>query len=140
MDAASINNEKPPYGVGDASFRAAGGERGIRRLVDDFYDQMDSLPEASTIRAMHPADLEVSHDKLARFLCGWLGGPKLFQQKYGPITIPRAHSHLPIGRTERDTWLLCMSKALEQQPYSSDFKKYLLGQLAIPAERCRTRE
>lgn len=140
MDTMLVDNEKPRYGVGDASFQAAGGEQGIRRLVDDFYDYMDSLPEARTIRAMHPADLEVSRDKLARFLCGWLGGPKLFPQKYGPIAIPRAHGHLPIGRAERDTWLLCMSKAVDRQPYSPDFKKYLLVQLAIPAERCRTRE
>ncbi|MBM4258940.1 MAG: group II truncated hemoglobin [Deltaproteobacteria bacterium] len=140
MDAVQRNNEKPRFGVGGASFQAAGGEVGIRRLVDDFYDQMDSLPEAKIIRAMHPTDLTVSRDKLARFLCGWLGGPKLFQQKYGSIIIPKAHSHLPIGRAERDTWLLCMSKAIEQQPYSPEFKKYLLEQLAIPAERCRTRE
>src|SRR5690349_8622619 len=140
MNAIQTNNEQPRFGVGDASFQAAGGEQGIRHLVDAFYDQMESLPEAKTIRAMHSANLAVSRDKLTRFLCGWLGGPKLFQQKYGPIIIPKAHSHLPIGRAERDVWLFCMSKALEQQPYSPDFKKYLLEQLAIPAERCRTRE
>ena len=140
VNETQINTEKPRYGVGDASFQAAGGEQGIRRLVDAFYDQMDSLPEAKTIRAMHPTDLTISRDKLARFLCGWLGGAKLFQQKYGPIIIPKAHSHLPIGRAERDAWLFCMSKAIAQQPYHPAFKTYLLAQLAVPAERCRTQE
>lgn len=134
--------KQPPrrFGDGDASYQTAGGEAGIRRLVDDFYEQMDTLPEAKVIRAMHPADLTVSRDKLARFLCGWLGGPKLFQEKYGSIIIPKAHAHLPIGRAERDAWLQCMYEALLRQPYSPEFKQYLLTQLAVPAERCRTRE
>ena len=43
------------YGVGDASYRAAGGIEGLRRLVDDFYRCMDELPEAAAVRAMHGA-------------------------------------------------------------------------------------
>ena len=132
-------NVRLPYGVEDASYRAAGGEAGIRKLVDDFYDAMDQLPEAATIRAMHPEDLTVSRDKLARFLCGWLGGPKLYAEKYGPIRIPQAHSRFEIGSKERDAWLLCMEEALKNQPYAAEFKKYLLEQLYVPAERSRNR-
>ncbi|MGE0826887.1 MAG: group II truncated hemoglobin [Candidatus Binatia bacterium] len=139
-NAHSKTTGSPRYGEGDASFQAAGGEAGIRRLVDDFYDYMDTLPDARDIRAMHPSDLTVSRDKLARFLCGWLGGPKLFREKYGPITIPKAHAHLPIGAAERDAWLLCMKKAISRQPYNPEFKHYLFTQLTIPAERVRNRE
>ena len=127
------------YGEGDASFQAAGGEAGIRKLVDDFYDVMDTLPEAQVIRNMHPQTLDVSRDKLARFLCGWLGGPRLFREKYGPISIPLAHQHLAIGVQERDAWLGCMARAVEKQPFDPAFKVYLLEQLAVPAERCRKR-
>jgi hemoglobin len=129
--------EERRYGVGDASFRAAGGEEGIRRLVEDFYRLMDSLPEARRIRAMHPPDLEESIDKLARFLCGWLGGPKRYQEKYGRIALPHAHAHLPIDADDRDAWLLCMDRALALQPFADDFKAYLIEQLAVPAERIR---
>ncbi len=132
--------EKLGYGTGDASFQAAGGVAGIRQLVDDFYDLMEGLPEAQEIRAMHPAALTQSRDKLARFLCGWLGGPKLYREKYGPIRIPSAHAHLNIGTKQRDAWLSCMQQALEQQPYAASFKTYLLKQLAVPAERCRTQD
>lgn len=125
------------YGDGDASFRAAGGESGLRRLVDDFYDIMDADPAAATIRAMHPDALEVSRDKLARFLCGWLGGPHRYNEKYGRITIPGAHSHLDIGVSERDAWLACMRDAIARQPWPDDFKDYLLRALAVPAERVR---
>lgn len=130
----------PAYGVGDASFRAAGGEEGIRRLVDAFYDCMEALPEARDIRAMHPADLDVSRDKLARFLCGWLNGPKRYQEKYGSISIPGAHAHLAIGSRERDAWLACMAAALARQAYEPEFRDYLLRQLAVPAERVRNRD
>ncbi len=134
------HSQQPRYGDGDASFQAAGGRTGIRRLVDNFYDLMEQLPETQEIRALHPADLTQSRDKLARFLCGWLGGPQLYREKYGSIRIPSAHAHLNIGTKQRDAWLLCMHKALEQQPYAESFKAYLIEQLAIPAERCRTRD
>ncbi len=123
------------YGVDDGSFRTAGGEAGIRKLVDDFYDVMDREPGAAVIRRMHPADLEVSRDKLARFLCGWLGGPKRYREKYGPIQIPKAHARFPIGGDERDAWLHCMAEAISMQDYPLDFASYLLAQLRIPAER-----
>lgn len=133
------SHQRPVYGKGDASFQAAGGEQGVFRLVNEFYRQMTILPEARGIRAMHSEDLSSSIDKLACFLCGWLGGPKLYREKYGEIRIPVAHRHLDIGPAERDAWLLCMEKAIERQPFPADFKSYLLRELFVPAERSRTR-
>lgn len=123
------------YGFSDNSFKAAGEEAGIRKLVDDFYHLMNELPEAKTIRAMHKNDLTSSRDKLTLFLCGWMGGPKLYQEKYGSINIPRDHAHLIISEVERDAWLLCMECAIALQNYTPEFGQYLLTQLRIPAER-----
>lgn len=131
-------NEKVLFGHHDNSYKAAGEEEGLRQLSADFYYFMDSLPEAKTIRDMHATDLTESTEKLALFLCGWLGGPRRFQEKFGPIHIPRAHSHLNVGKAERDAWLLCMEKALEKQDYTDEFKKYLMKQLFVPAEKIRT--
>lgn len=128
---------KPKYGQGDASFIAAGGVDGITALVERFYFYMDELPEAAIIRRMHPADLTASKDKLARFLCGWLGGPRRYQPRYGSIRIPHAHARFPIGEAERDAWLRCMTKAAADQPYDEDFRRYLLAALSVPAERVR---
>ena len=125
------------YGDGDTSFRAAGGEAGIRRLVEAFYAHMDTLPEAEGIRRLHPESLDVSIDKLARFLCGWLGGPPRYNEKYGTIVIPSAHAHLPVGASERDAWLACMERAIAEQPYEAAFARYLRKQLGVPAERIR---
>jgi len=127
------------YGTGDASFQAAGGEAGLRRLVDNFFDRMGTDKRFATIYALHPEDKEVSRDKLARFLCGWLGGPKLYNEKYGSIGIPRVHAHLAIATPERDQWLTCMTESVEEQPFAPDFKKYLMEQLFVPAEAVRRR-
>ena len=126
-------SDKASYGYRDTSFQAAGGEAGILQLVRDFYAIMDA--QATHISQMHPADRATTIDKLAKFLCGWLGGPRLFSETYGPISIPQAHAHLNIGAEERDAWLNCMQQAIAKQPYAADFADYLLAQLRIPAER-----
>jgi hemoglobin len=125
------------FGVKDGSYKAAGQLEGISALVGDFYDFMDSLPEAKRIRGMHSTNLDESRKKLSYFLSGWLGGPRLYSQNYGSIIIPAAHKHLPIAEPERAAWMLCMEKAIAKQPYSDTFKKYLYEQLLVPAERTR---
>lgn len=125
------------FGTEDASYKAAGELSGITKLVNCFYDYMETLDEAKVIRAMHPKDLTVSRDKLICFLSGWLGGPRLYAPKYGQISIPQVHRHLTIDSPERDAWLLCMTRAADEQPYNDKFKRYLLEQLFVPAERVR---
>ena len=132
-------NNKPIYGIDDASYQAAGREAGIRKLVDEFFARMGSDARFSSIFNMHPDDKEVSRDKLARFLCGWLGGPKLYREKYGSISIPRAHEHLAIATPERDQWLTCMAETVAEQPFDPAFRKYLMEQLFVPAEGVRRR-
>ena len=125
------------FGDGDASFRAAGGIEGLTRLVDAFYDHMEALPEAARIRAMHADDLAISRRKLTTFLSGWLGGPKLYAQEFGPISIPGAHAHLAIDEAERDAWMSCMRRAVAEQPWQPAFREYFLSAIAVPAERVR---
>lgn len=112
-----------------------GGEAGVAALVHRFYDQMESRAEARPIREMHPKDLALSREKLIVFLVGWLGGPKRFSQRWGPIRIPVAHARLPIGPAERDQWLLCMDGAVDEMPISSEFRTYFKTQIRVPANR-----
>lgn len=123
------------YGVGDGSYKAAGELSGLTNLANSFYDFMENIPEAKTILSMHQGDLLESRKKLAYFLSGWLGGPKLYSKNFGGIRLPLAHKHLPIGLDESDAWILCMQKAVEEQPYEVSFKVYLIEQLRVPAER-----
>ena len=130
--------KQPEYGNADATYQAAGGQAGIRRLVDSFYDIMGSDSRYRPIYEMHPADKDMSRDKLALFLCGWMGGPRPFVEKYGSISIPNAHRQPKITEVERDLWLDCMACALALQDYPSSLVEYLQRQFYIPAERVRS--
>ncbi|NVB77186.1 MAG: group II truncated hemoglobin [Kofleriaceae bacterium] len=125
------------FGDGSASYEAAGERHGIARLVDAFYRYMDQLPVAAGVRAMHPPDLRVAREKLTVFLCGWLGGPNLYTQTFGSLSIPRFHARFDIDEAQRDAWLACMAKAVEDQPWTEEFKAYFMRVIAVPAERIR---
>ncbi len=127
------------YREGDNQFQLAGGVAGITQLSNDFYDQMAALKESRKILHMHPTDLTVSREKLARFLCGYMNGPGLYEEKYGPLALGPAHGHLAIGSAEKEAWLLCMKKALEMQPYEQTFKDFLYMRLNVPAGRIQNR-
>ncbi|MDP1911555.1 MAG: group II truncated hemoglobin, partial [Hyphomicrobium sp.] len=95
-------------------FDALGGEVALRRIVDAFYGQMDQDPAYAGIRALHPENLDGSRDKLFWFLCGWCGGPDHYVERFGHPRLRARHLPFPIGVSERDQWLSCMSQALVQ--------------------------
>lgn len=94
-------------------FERIGGAVIIDRLVEAFYAKMECLPEARTIRAMHAPDLGPTKDLLKRYLCEWMGGPKLYSVERGHPRLRQRHMHVRIGEAERDAWLLCMRGALD---------------------------
>lgn len=95
------------------AYEILGGEAALVRLVDRFYEYMDSLPEAAGIRAMHREDLTEARSKLFKFLSGWLGGPNLYWEEFGHPRLRMRHFPFSIGGDERDQWMLCMNKAIE---------------------------
>lgn len=95
-------------------FSRIGGAAMVDRLVEAFYARMDSLPEAQTIRALHPGDLASTKDVLKRYLGEWMGGPPLYSRERGHPRLRMRHFGFKIGEAERDAWLLCMGGALEE--------------------------
>jgi hemoglobin len=100
--------------VAISMFERIGGSATIDRLVDRFYDRMDTLPEAQVIRAMHAADLGAIRDVLKRYLTEWTGGSKLYSIEKGHPRLRQRHIGFAIGDAERDAWMLCMRGALEE--------------------------
>ena len=100
---------------GPTPFERLGGEPGVRALVDRFYDLMDLEPQFAGIRALHPQDLQGSRDKLFWFLCGWLGGPNHYIERYGHPRLRARHLPYAIGIAERDQWMACMMLAMQEQ-------------------------
>ena len=106
-------------------YELLGGEAGIRRLVDRFYDLMDTAPEAATIRRLHATSLKASREKLHLFLTGWTGGPPVYVEKHGHPRLRARHLPFTISSRERDEWMWCMDRALAEQEMPAEVRAQL---------------
>ncbi len=118
-------------------FERIGGEPGVRALTDRFYDLMDTLETARTIRDMHPPDLTESRQKLHDFLCGWLGGPQLYVQKHGHPRLRARHLPFAIDTEAARQWMVCMIKALDEQVADVPLRESLKGSFVNVAAHMR---
>lgn len=121
-------------------FERLGGPVAIDRLVEAFYARMDSLPEAETIRAMHPDDLGPIKTDLKRYLTEWTGGPKLYSPQKGHPRMRQRHMHVRIDNAARDAWLLCMRGALEETVADKDALEVFYINVAKLADWMRNTE
>ena len=115
--------EKPAF---DTPFEWIGGESKVRALVDRFYDLMDLEPDYAALRASHGSTLSDARDKLFWFLCGWLGGPQHYQERFGHPRLRMRHMPFPIGIKERDQWLACMNQAMLETGVDESLRTRLL--------------
>lgn len=120
-------------------YEAVGGEAAVAALCDRFYGLMDSVPQFAELRAMHPADLQGSRDKLFKFLSGWFGGPDLFVQEYGHPRLRARHMPFSIGTQERDQWVACMVLAMEDTGVPEGLRQTLLKNFFNTADFMRNR-
>ena len=97
--------DQPPY-------EAVGGREGIRRIVDRFYDLMDSVPAYKELRAMHAQDLAPMRRSLSGFLTGWLGGPDDWFAANPGKCMMSLHSSLAIDAAVAEQWVKAMADAI----------------------------
>jgi hemoglobin len=122
------------------TYEQIGGDATVARLCDRFYELMDSVPQFQGIRAMHPADLANSRDKLYMFLSGWLGGPDLFVEKFGHPRLRGRHMPFEIGVAERDQWVACMVLAMEDVGIEKGIRDKLMANFFHTADFMRNKE
>ena len=118
-------------------YELLGGDAGIRRIVDRFYDLMDTAPEAATIRRLHATSLKASREKLHLFLTGWTGGPPLYVEKHGHPRLRARHLPFRISGRERDEWMWCMDRALAEQDVPAELRAHLRERLHQLADHMR---
>ncbi|MEE9491998.1 MAG: group II truncated hemoglobin [Gammaproteobacteria bacterium] len=121
----------------DSLYEQIGGEQPLRDFVIRLYEYMDSLLEVKPVRDMHSHSMEEAGERLFRFMSGWLGGPPLYQQTYGPPRLRRRHMHIPIGNAERDQWLLCAQKSIDDMDWPDADKNALMFRLQEMANHLR---
>jgi hemoglobin len=117
MNAVTVN-ANPHYG-------RLGGDSAVRGLVDRFYDLMDEDPDYYGIRKLHPPDLTETRDKLYWFFSEWTGGPRLFAEHVGQPFLRRRHAPFSIGVSERDQWMGCMVRAMQDVGLAADLRTAL---------------
>jgi len=103
--------EKPAF---ETPFAWIGGEDRVQALVERFYDLMDLEPGYAELRVVHGNLLDDARQKLFWFLCGWLGGPQHYLERFGHPRLRQRHMPFKIGVVERDQWLACMCQALDE--------------------------
>lgn len=94
-------------------YEALGGSDVIDRIVDRFYDLMDTDPVYAELRAIHAEDLGPVQAGLKQFLAAWTGGPKnWFDQGKCVMSLHRA---FPISAEIGEQWADAMARAIAEQ-------------------------
>ena len=101
--------EKPAFAT---HFEWLGGEARVLALAERFYDLMDLEPNYRALRSAHGSELAQARQRLFWFLCGWLGGPQHYTDKFGHPMLRARHMPFKLGILERDQWLACMDQAM----------------------------
>ena len=125
--------------TGPTPFQQIGGQPAVDRIIDRFYDRMDTLPEARVIRVLHPENLGATREVLKRYLAEWLGGPRAYSEERGHPRLRARHLPFSIGNEERDAWMLCMRGALEEVVTDVSIREWLEEKLSGVADWMRNR-
>ena len=121
-------------------YEAIGADETVRKLAARFYELMDTLPEARNCRAIHPPSLAKAEEKLYEYLTGYLGGPQLYIEKYGHPRLRSRHFMAAIGPVERDEWLLCFKRAMDDTVEHPKLKEIIWAPIEQLAHHMQNRE
>ncbi|MFT5934500.1 MAG: hemoglobin [Hydrogenophaga sp.] len=94
-------------------------------------------PGYRELRAAHGSTLADARDKLFWFLCGWLGGPSHYTERFGHPRLRMRHMPFAIGVLERDQWLACMDQAMQASDLDPALRARLNGSFAQTADWMR---
>ncbi len=91
-----------------------GGDEALRKLVNDFYDQVETLPQGAKLRLLHARGHGLTHarEEQFNFMSGFTGGRRHYMEKHGHMNLKQIHEHLPITVQDAEDWLFCMDRAI----------------------------
>jgi hemoglobin len=118
-------------------FDRIGGEEKVKALVERFYDLMELEPRYAQLRAAHGTELARARQNLFWFLCGWLGGPQHYTERFGHPRLRMRHMPFSIGAQERDQWVACMDQAMAETGVPEDLRAKLNDSFSQTADWMR---
>jgi hemoglobin len=144
MSLMQIEEKPPGTAPFDTPFAWIGGESSIKALVERFYDLMDLEPGYTALRAAHGSTLENARQRLFWFLCGWMGGPQHYTDRFGHPKLRMRHMPQQtgggsIGIAERDQWLACMDQAMGESGVDEALRARLNASFFQTADWMRNR-
>jgi hemoglobin len=137
MMPSSPSSSRNPWGNADTPYEQIGGAEGVRQLAETFYDVIEE--ESPLIREMLPANTKKTRQKFFMYLSGWLGGPALYEEKWGHPRLRMRHFPFPIDETAATEWMRCMRQALDRVGIGGDLRDFLESRLAPLAEHMKNR-
>jgi hemoglobin len=112
-----------PWGNSATPYEEIGGEVAVRELAETFYDVIEA--ESPGLRSLLPTNTRNTRQKFFMYLSGWLGGPSLYEEKWGHPQLRMRHSPFPIGETEAAEWMRCMRKAMTETGIGEPLRTFL---------------
>ncbi|HEU4894300.1 MAG TPA: group II truncated hemoglobin [Acidimicrobiia bacterium] len=121
-----------PWGDAATPYEEMGGAEAVEALSNAFYDVIEE--ESPILREMLPASTANTRKKLTMYLSGWLGGPPLYEERWGHPRLRMRHMPFSIGDAEAAEWMRCMRLAMARSGVPgalSDFLDQRFGELAM---------
>ena len=105
-----------------------GGDEGVHRLVETFYNIVETDETAKKLHILHLRGNGIANSKLEQhlFMSGFLGGPKLYLEKHGQANLKTMHEHVKVDDESKDIWLSCMEKAMIAVSITEDIQQKLM--------------
>ncbi len=124
-----------PWGDAATPFEEIGGADGVRALAEAFYDVIGE--DSPRLREMLPVNTSKTREKFFMYLSGWLGGPPLYEEKWGHPRLRMRHLPFQIGRFEAVEWMRCMRQALKRSGVGSPLAEFLEDRFEQLADHMR---
>ena len=134
---SSPTNSTHPWGNAATPYEEIGGEDRVRELAETFYDVIEE--ESPLLRGMLPVNTTNTRQKFFMYLSGWLGGPPLYEEKWGHPRLRMRHFPFPIDDAAVAEWMRCMRTALDRIDIDGDLREFLESRLAPLADHMKNR-
>lgn len=104
----------------DSILDQLGGEPALRRLVNRFYDLVETDPRGENLMRLHFRGHGLAHvrEEQFAFLSGFLGGRRYYAEKHGNMEVRLMHAHVPIALEDAESWLALMDQAIADEGHS----------------------
>ncbi|WP_375203782.1 group II truncated hemoglobin [Hyphococcus sp.] len=122
-DVSVTEAEKPKPAT---AYEMIGGAEPVARIVNRFYDLVETDPAYAALRAMHAPDLAPMRASLTGFLIAWMGGPRGWFDNREKTCMMTLHRPLAIDEGLAEEWAGAMARAVDDCEIEPDFAKQMI--------------